>query len=522
MRWHLRLIALCTVAALAAGCSNSDRPSEPTAPTGTASFADLPPNTACMGDTIWSDTNCNGVQDPGEPGLGGVTVKLYECPSDVLVDETVSEATGYYALFGPAPDDYYIVVTLPSGCTFSPANVGQGGSDDIGTDSDVDAGGVGFCTNLSDQEIEKDMDAGICCPDEPCTAEVGDRVWIDSNCNGIQDSGEAGASGVTVNLYTCGDVFVGTDVTDGSGNYLFTGVEDGSYYVCFTLPSGFVFSPKDQGGVEADDSDANVGGCTDCFTIVDCKDNLFIDAGLCREEVCTADVGDRVWLDLNCDGIQDGGESGVSGVTVTLYTCDDVFVGTDVTDGNGNYLFTGVEDGSYYVCFTLPAGHVFAPKDQGGVEAADSDANVGGCTDCFTIVDCKDNLFVDAGLCREVEGEGCTPGFWKNHLSHWPPTGYSPDQVFDDVFGCDIFGDDTTLYEAASPEITHNTLAAHGVAALLNASHPGVNFGLTVGEVMDAVCDGDKDTLSDANESKCPLSGGNTNKKNGASSQVLK
>ena len=404
MRWHLRLIALCTVAALAAGCSNSDRPSEPTSPTRAPSFTDLPPLTACMGDTIWSDTNCNGVQDEGEPGLGGVTVKLYECPSDVLVDETVSEATGYYALFGPAPDDYYIVVTLPTGCTFSPANVGQGGSDDIGTDSDVDAGGVGFCTNLSDQEIEKDMDAGICCPDEPCTADVGDRVWID----------------------------------------------------------------------------------------------------------------------LNCDGIQDGGESGLAGVTVTLYTCGDVFVGTDVTDGSGNYLFTGVEDGSYYVCFTLPAGYVFSPKDQGGVEAADSDANIGGCTDCFTIADCKDNLFVDAGLCREVEGEGCTPGFWKNHLTHWVPTGYSPDDIFDDVFGCDIFGDDTTLFEAASPEITHNTLAAHGVAALLNASHPGVNFGLTVGEVIDAVCDGDKDTLSDANESLCPLSGGNTNKKNGASSQILK
>jgi len=403
MRWHLRLIALCTVAALAAGCSKSDRPSEPTQSSRAIvqTVADLPPDTACMGDTIWSDTNCDGVQDPGEPGLGGVVVKLYECPSDVLVDETLSEASGYYALFGPAPDDYYIVVELPDGCRFSPANVGQPGSDDIATDSDVDASGVGFCTNLSDQEIEKDMDAGICCPTEPCTADVGDRVWIDLNCNGIQDGGEAGTPGVTVNLYTCAGQLLGTDVTDGSGNYLFTGVEDGSYYVCFSLPTGFVFAPKNQGGVEATDSDANADGCTDCFTIADCKDNLFIDAGLCREE---------------------------------------------------------------------------------------------------------------------EEGEGCTPGFWKNHLTHWVPTGYSPDDIFDEVFGCEIFGDDTTLFEAASPEITHNTLAAHGVAALLNASHPGVDFGLTVGDVFDAVCDGDKDTLSDANESLCPLSGGNT-KRSGPNSQ---
>ena len=368
----------------------------------------------------------------------------------------------------------------------------------------------------TDRPSEPTISSALALTAEPCAA-VGDRVWIDSNCNGIQDSGEPGASGVTVTLYTCDDVLVGSDVTDGSGAYLFPDVPNGSYYICFTLPDGYEFAPKNQGGVEATDSDANVGGCTDCFTIADCKDNLFVDAGLCAVE-CTAEVGDRVWIDLNCNGVQDGGESGTPGVTVTLYTCDDVLVDTDVTDGSGNYLFTGVADGSYYVCFTLPDGYTFAPKDQGGVEATDSDANVGGCTDCFTIADCKDNLFVDAGLCRHEEGEGCTPGFWKNHLTHWGPTGYTPDMIFDEVFGCEIFGDDTTLFEAASPEITHNTLAAHGVAALLNASHPGVNFGLTVGEVFDAVCSGDKDTLSDANESLCPLSGGNT-KRGGPNSQ---
>lgn len=400
MRWHLRLIALCTVAALAAGCSDSDRPSEPTGSSlrAIAPLSDLPPNTACMGDTIWSDTNCDGVQDAGEPGLGGIAVKLYECPSGVLVDETVSEASGYYALFGPAPDDYYIVVELPEGCRFSPKDVGQPeGARDIGTDSDVDENGVGFCTNLSDQEIEKDMDAGICCDNEPCTADVGDRVWLDANCNGVQDKEEPNVPGMTVKLYTCAGELIGTTTTGGAGDY----------------------------------------------------------------------------------------------------------------------LFSGIEDGSYYVCFTLPTGYEFAPKDQGGVEGLDSDVNSNGCTDCFTIADCKDNLFVDAGLCRHAEGQGCTPGFWKNHLTHWVPTGYSPDDIFDDVFGCEIFGDETTLFEAASPEITHNTLAAHGVAALLNASHPGVDFGLTPDEVFDAVCSGDKDTLSNANESLCPLSGGNTNKKGG-------
>ena len=30
-----------------------------------------------IGDTVFSDHNGNGVQDPGEPGIAGVQVKLY-------------------------------------------------------------------------------------------------------------------------------------------------------------------------------------------------------------------------------------------------------------------------------------------------------------------------------------------------------------------------------------------------------------------------------------------------------------
>ena len=96
-------------------------------------------------------------------------------------------------------------------------------------------------------------------------------------------------------------------------------------------------------------------------------------------------------------------------------------------------------------------------------------------------------------------------------------TGYSTDDIFDDVFGCEIFGDDTTLGEAVHVEWTHNVLAFHGVAALLNASHPDVDYKYTVDEVKDLVCDGDKNALADAHEEGCPLSGGNTTGKGGVS-----
>lgn len=55
---------------------------------------------------------------------------------------------------------------------------------------------------------------------DPAPIEIGNRVWRDSNNNGVQDAGELPISGVTVRLYR-GATLVGTAVTDGSGEYYF-------------------------------------------------------------------------------------------------------------------------------------------------------------------------------------------------------------------------------------------------------------------------------------------------------------
>ena len=350
---------------------------------------------------------------------------------------------------------------------------------------------------------------------------IGDKVWLDENGNGIQDGTEPGVPGVTVEAEVCGGSLAATTTTDANGNYLFDNLDDSvSYRLCFFAPPGYAWTVPNQGGVEQTDSDVMADGCLNaCVILSDCKAPRYVDAGLVRtgEEGCGS-IGDRVWLDGNCDGIQDGGEGGVSGVTVNLETCAGAFVGSTVTDGNGNYLFDNLDDSvDYRVCFVLPAGYSFAPANQGGVEGNDSDAGPDGCTvDCIDLNDCKAPRYVDAGLCREEdEAEGCTPGFWKNHLNHWAGTGYSPDDEFDAVFGCDLFGDDTTLGEALNSQGTLKNLGYHGVAALLNAASGGVDYKYSVSEVMDIVCDavasgdleGGKNLLADANEAGCPLSG---------------
>ncbi|HUV30324.1 MAG TPA: SdrD B-like domain-containing protein [Acidobacteriota bacterium] len=135
-----------------------------------------------------------------------------------------------------------------------------------------------------------------------------------------------------------------------------------------------------------------------------------------------AAIGDFVWHDENMDGIQDGGEAGVAGVTVNLYDCEDVLLATTVTDGSGYYLFSDLTPGGYYVEFVLPMGYVFSPKDQGMDDAMDSDADLmTGKTECTTLDAGETDLTWDAGIYMPVQ-EGCTHtiGYWKTHAGFGP------------------------------------------------------------------------------------------------------
>jgi hypothetical protein len=80
-------------------------------------------------------------------------------------------------------------------------------------------------------------------------------------------------------------------------------------------------------------------------------------------------------------------------------------------------------------------------------------------------------------------GEGCTPGFWKNHEADW--VGFSPGDSFESIFGRDAFTGDPSLLQVMNLKGGGlNRLSAHAVAALLNASHPNVDYDLTPTEVI--------------------------------------
>ena len=263
----------------------------------------------------------------------------------------------------------------------------------------------------------------------PVYAALGDTVWLDLNKDGIQDPNEPGIPNVMVNLLDCDGNVLRVAYTDSAGRYLFADLNAGAYRVKFVLPNGYVFSLRDQGGNDALDSDANpTNGQTICLSLPANTRDLTWDAGMYFGDASTitptaptvnrgtdatatathatnrghdptptatadrhgfdadatatatatpvyAALGDTVWFDLDKDGIQDPNEPGIPNVMVYLLDCDGNPLRVAYTDSAGRYLFADLNAGAYRVQFMLPNGYVFSPRDQGGNDALDSDAN---------------------------------------------------------------------------------------------------------------------------------------------------
>jgi hypothetical protein len=255
--------------------------------------------------------------------------------------------------------------------------------------------------NECDEEDEKEDN---CCG----TAIVGDRVWNDSNANGIQDACEQGIAGVTVNLWSDDNNAPGSIVknttTNVTGYYLFTNVVPGKYWLQFIVPDAlgeWIFTLQNQGADDTLDSDANATGIAGPICLVCGQCDTGWDAGLYQY----ATLGDRVWTDSNKNGIQDAGEQGVAGVTVNLWSDDNnapgSIVNTTTTNATGYYLFTNVVPGKYWLQFVLPSGissWIFTLQNQGADDALDSDANATGIAGPIILLSGAVDLTWDAGL----------------------------------------------------------------------------------------------------------------------------
>ncbi|MFY7880538.1 MAG: SdrD B-like domain-containing protein [Lacibacter sp.] len=401
-----------------------------------------------LGNWVWLDNGGgnssnanNGIQDPGEVGLAGIPVQLYQngadgiagTTDDILIGSTLTDAYGAYLFTGLVPTDqtnattiaqtsYSVQITAPVNYSYSPQtnsndNTSFSGGATAGNGSDVNTvtGRTGSI-NLTNGESDLNQDAGLYFVTVTSVlGSIGDKVWIDSNGNGVQDSGEPGVAGVTVTLYNGSGVALATTITDATGTYLFTNLASATYSIGFTLPADFLFATKDAGGNDNTDSDVNTTGSsfgkTDPIVLGSGQNLRTLDAGIVPGVLSS--IGDRVWNDLNSNGIQDAGEPGIAGVTVELLDGAGNAIDPDgagpltrtvsVTDAFGNYIFSNLGNGSYIIDFnnfSFPSGYSgLTSQNQGTNDALDSDADPStGRTQVIVINQPSTDMRWDAGL----------------------------------------------------------------------------------------------------------------------------
>ncbi|HEX6904154.1 MAG TPA: SdrD B-like domain-containing protein [Thermoanaerobaculia bacterium] len=166
----------------------------------------------------------------------------------------------------------------------------------------------------------------------PRTAEVGDFIWADANGNGVQDAGERGVHGVTVEVLDANSNVVGSGATR-VGSYRIGNLVAGTYRLRVQLPAGYTY------GTGVDTST----GVSNAFPLAAGESRANVDVALIPSAV--GQVGDRVWLDEDEDGLLDRSVENEI-FSVQLLAGDDVVEST-VTDEDGFYAIDNVPPGDY-------------------------------------------------------------------------------------------------------------------------------------------------------------------------------
>ncbi len=220
-------------------CSDSSRPSDPPCDAATgvtlaaggtflsADFGFRPERS--IGDYVWLDSNDDGVQDPGEVGIGAVVITLTQPGGGVVTTST--DLDGYYSFGGidlTANGIYAIQVATSS----LPSSLIQtydlnGALDDTAT---LDIQTASFITDVVDFGYRYNGNLNL-----------GGHVFFDAGGtgDGTTDNYESVPDdpyeNITLYLWNESGILIGTTETDANGQYTFTNLIGGGAHYTVTL-----------------------------------------------------------------------------------------------------------------------------------------------------------------------------------------------------------------------------------------------------------------------------------------------
>lgn len=179
--------------------------------------------------------------------------------------------------------------------------------------------------------------------------EVSGTVWAENDYNGLFATDEAKLQDITVQLISDNGTVVATAQTNKLGQYDFTGLAPGNYYVKFTSQSFVGYNAVPDGGnsiVQQASKGINDSYAQTPVFALTYNDVLEKSFGV----YVPSTVSGFAWDDANQNGIYDNREAKIANVTITLTDADgnsltDVYgnpIAAVLTDANGNYSFTNV------------------------------------------------------------------------------------------------------------------------------------------------------------------------------------
>nr|WP_298719688.1 SdrD B-like domain-containing protein [uncultured Steroidobacter sp.] len=242
-----------------------------------------------LSGTVFADRNNNGTPDSGDTGIANVTITLTgtDARGTAVNRPTTTDANGIYRFTDVLPGTYQLAETQPA--TYLD-----------GIDTAGDRGGDASVNDQIGAIVLTDQDGtGYNFGERP--GSISGRVWRDANRDGNLDATEVGIANVTITLTgndTLGNPVTRSTTTDATGNYSFADLPAGTYTLTESQPAGFgSTTPDTLSGVQI-----SAAGTT--------NNHDFGDS--------TAALTGTVFFDRNANAVNDGSDTGIAGVTLTL------------------------------------------------------------------------------------------------------------------------------------------------------------------------------------------------------------
>jgi hypothetical protein len=270
----------------------------------------------------FNDLNENGVQDPGELGVPGVTIRLNlnsnANPADDLTQ--VTSVQGEYQFTGVNPGTHTISEDLPSGFRQT-----------------LPAGGGDYSVTATSGQDRTDLHFGNVAI--VTTTTIAGTKFDDLDGDGTRDNGEPGRAGITIRLDLNNDGSLDREATTTSdGSFLFTDVPAGTHAVSEVLPAGSVRTVPQAASILVTVAVGNPA------------------TGLLFGNFQVTALGGVVFNDLDRDGVMETGETPQSGVTVQLDLNNEGSNDRTIqTDAQGRYQFDAVGPGTHAIRQVAPA-----------------------------------------------------------------------------------------------------------------------------------------------------------------------